>query len=509
MLDSLHVLHDDLGQALLEAAPTGLVALGPGGDVVMANRAARDLLALAEPGVEAGLSDGRAEIALRDGRTVMLSRTRAATGHVLIALERNLAPRTDALTGLPDRAGFLDRVDQLAARRKDGIAVMMIDLDRFKSVNDSLGHLAGDALLRLVATRLRATLRDADVISRLGGDEFAVALASSAGAEAVGQRLVTALSRPYLVDHAAAVVGASVGIALAPEHGTDAPSLMRAADLALYSAKANGRGAVRMFDDGLDRAARKRHALADDLRRAIPLQQLELHYQAQRDLGTGKLCGFEALLRWRRGGQGLVPPDEFIPVAEEMGLILPIGDWVIREACRTATKWPDEISVAVNVSPKQLLDRDRLPRAIAASLADTGLAPERLEIEITESALVREAEALEVLHSVRRLGVRVSMDDFGTGYSSLSQLRRFPFDKLKIDRSFVRDIGGCKEAEAVVRAIAALGRSLGMTTIAEGVETERQAAMVHADGCTEIQGYLVSKPVPEAELAKLLNAQAP
>ncbi len=390
----------------------------------------------------------------------------------------------------------MERLDALAAAPDVHIAVLMIDLDRFKAVNDSLGHPVGDALLQLVAKRLGATLRGADVIARFGGDEFAIAMIAPPDPEAVGKRVVEVLSRPYLVERTTATIGASVGIALSSLHGTEANALIRAADVALYAAKESGRGAVRLFDPELDRIARKRHGLAEDLRKAIPLQQFEVHYQPQMNLITRELTGFEALVRWRHPEHGMVPPDTFIPLAEETGFIWPLGEWVLRQACREASRWPEHLTVAVNVSPRQLLDRHRLNRVIESTLERTGLAAHRLEIEITESALVCEAEALAVLRPLREMGVRVSMDDFGTGYSSLSQLRKFSFDKLKIDRSFVRDLGASSEAAAVIRAIAALGNSLGMTTIAEGVETLEQAAQVREDGCTEMQGYLLSKPVP-------------
>ena len=382
----------------------------------------------------------------------------------------------------------------------------MIDLDRFKAVNDSHGHPVGDALLQVVAQRLRSAVRDGDMVSWLGGDEFAVALPAAMAAEALGARLVDLLSRPYLVEGHVAIIGASIGIAIGPRDGADSAALVRAADLALYQAKEDGRQVVRVFNQEMDSRARARHVLLDDLRRALALQQFELHYQPQTNLTSRGLIGFEALIRWRHPERGLVPPDRFIPLAEEMGLIMPIGEWVLRTACREAMLWQGELTVAVNVSAKELADRDRLPRIVRATLDATGLPARRLEVEITESALVRhEKEALHVLHALRAMGVRVSMDDFGTGYSSLSQLRSFPFDKLKIDRSFVRDLSGSDEAIAVVRAIAALGASLGMTTTAEGVETAEKEAMIRADGCTDMQGYLVSRPVPAGDVARLIE----
>jgi len=303
------------------------------------------------------------------------------------------------------------------------------------------------------------------------------------------------------------VIGASIGIAVGPRDGADAATLVRAADLALYQAKEDGRQSVRMFNQAMDTRARARHALLGDLRRALALQQFEVHYQPQTNLLTRQLVGFEALVRWRHPEQGLIPPDRFIPLAEEMGLIVGIGEWVLRTACADAMSWPGELAVAVNVSAKQLEDQTRLPRVVEAALTATGLPACRLEVEITESALMRyEKQALHVLHALRAKGVRISMDDFGTGYSSLSQLRSFPFDKLKIDRSFVRDLSNSEEAVAVIRAIAALGASLGMTTTAEGVETDAQEAMVRNDGCTDMQGYLVSRPVPASEVTELIHS---
>jgi diguanylate cyclase (GGDEF)-like protein len=459
-----------------------------------------------------GLGDYLASIALDNGRMLNVTVSEVAGGHRLATLHVEDAgvpiERIDGLTGLSDRQWFRERLAALleAPDPADEVAVLMIDLDRFKAVNDSHGHPVGDALLQVVAQRLRSAVRDGDVVSRLGGDEFAVALPAAVAAEALGARLVDLLSRPYLVEGHVAIIGASVGIAIGPRDGANAAALVRAADLALYQAKEDGRQVVRVFNQEMDSRARARHVLLDDLRRALALQQFELHYQPQTNLTSRGLVGFEALIRWRHPEHGLVPPDRFIPLAEEMGLIVPIGEWVLRTACREAMSWPGELTVAVNVSAKQLADRDRLPRIVRATLDATGLPARRLEVEITESALVRhEKEALHVLHALRAMGVRVSMDDFGTGYSSLSQLRSFPFDKLKIDRSFVRDLSGSDEAIAVVRAIAALGASLGMTTTAEGVETAEQEAMIRADGCTDMQGYLVSRPVPAGDVARLIE----
>ena len=541
-----------LSQAILDRAPTGFIGFDAERRVVLCNHSAADMLGMAVPDTECPVPlnqmlmqstrlDGDGRLALRavlgstsasprgpeagdrlgrigltDGRMLYVTVTEVAGGCRLATFVESTAGvpdgRTDSLTGLSDRRWFRERLTALLERpdEADQVALLMIDLDRFKAVNDTHGHPVGDALLQMVARRLRSAVREDDVVSRLGGDEFAVALSTATAAGALAARLVNLLSRPYLIEGHVAVIGASVGVAVGPRDGADATALVRAADLALYQAKEDGRQTVRVFDQAMDRRARARHALLDDLRRALPLRQLEVHYQPQTNLASRELIGFEALVRWRHPEHGLIPPDQFIPLAEEVGLIVPIGEWVLRTACAEATAWPGRLCVAVNVSARQLVDRERLPRAVQAALAAAGLPASRLEVEITESALVRhEQEALHVLHALHAMGVRVSMDDFGTGYSSLSQLRSFPFDKLKIDRSFVRDLSGSDEAIAVVRAIAALGASLGMTTTAEGVETPEQEAMIRADGCTDMQGFLISRPVPAGDVAALIERLNP
>ena len=408
----------------------------------------------------------------------------------------------DSLTGLPDHRSFQHRLGWMLAadtRPSERPALLMLDLDRFKPVSDSFGRRAGDALLCLVAGRLRSTLRDGDLLGRTGADEFAVALPVGGAATALAARLVDILGRPYLVQGKVANIGARIGIAVA-EDGIGADELIRHADLALRYAKAEGGPAFRVFDPEMDQQARLRQALESDLRKALPLRQFELHYQPQVNLRTQRLVGFEALLRWRQPERGLVSPGQFIPMAEEVGLIVPIGEWALRTACRQAAQWSGALTVAVNVSPTQLHDGVRLVKAVTAALDAAALPGDRLEVEITESALVRRAdETLAVLHALRGMGVKVSMDDFGTGYSSLSQLRSFPFTKIKIDRSFIQDLETNREDMAVVRAIVALGATLGMTTTAEGVETLGQAAIVRAEGCADMQGYLTSGPLPPAE----------
>jgi diguanylate cyclase (GGDEF)-like protein len=413
----------------------------------------------------------------------------------------------DPLTGLADRRLFGERLAAAFAEPPDapsaGPAVLLIDLDRFKAVNDTLGHPAGDALLRAAAGRLRSALR-ADggcVAARLGGDEFAVllpAVPDRAAVEILAARLLDLLSRPYIVQGRAAVVGASIGAALAPENGTAPDCLLSRADLALYTSKNGGRGRFSFFEPAMQARAEARRQLEQDLRAALPLDEFELHYQPQLDLAERRLSGFEALLRWRHPERGLVPPDAFIPLAEEIGLISAIGGWVLRAACEEAARWPENLCVAVNIAAPQL-ETGRLVGTVEGALAASGLSGRRLELELTESALLRHGDAtLDQLRALKRLGVQVSLDDFGTGYSSLTQLRSFPFDRVKIDRSFVDDA-------AVVRAVAALGASLGMRTTAEGVETPAQLRRLHEAGCTEAQGYLLGRPVPGAALPELIG----
>ena len=419
----------------------------------------------------------------------------------------------DALTGLADRRQFRERLAAALATSPggagEGPGVLLIDLDRFKAVNDALGHPVGDALLQSAGRRLRSALRPGDVAARLGGDEFAVLLGrprdGAGGREAVAAvaaRLVELLARPYVVRGQVAIIGASIGVALAPEDGTDPDTLLSRADLALYQSKGQGRGRYSFFAPELQARAEARRALELGLRAALPRGEFALHYQPQLDLGTRRLSGFEALLRWQRPGIGLVPPNDFIPLAEEIGLIGGIGAWVLRTATAEAARWPAPLSVAVNVAPQQFQD-GRLVGNVRDTLAAAGLPGERLELEITESALLEDGGwgTMGQLQALKTMGVRISLDDFGTGYSSLSQLRSFPFDRVKIDRSFADDA-------AVVRAVAALGASLGMRTTAEGVETAAQLERIRAEGCTEAQGYLLGRPVPASELPEVIRRYA-
>jgi diguanylate cyclase (GGDEF)-like protein/PAS domain S-box-containing protein len=420
----------------------------------------------------------------------------------------------DALTDLPNRLLFRERLEKAtlrACRFGERLAVLWLDLDQFKSVNDALGHPTGDALLRAVAERLRLCLRATDTAARFGGDEFAVLQApldKPQDAARLASRLLEALSAPYDVDGQQLVVGASIGISLAPQDATDADALLRTADIALYHAKSGGRGMHRFFEASMSADVQARRALETDLRRALAEDQFELWYQPVVDLPTSRISGCEALLRWRHPTRGLVLPSEFIPVAEEIGLIVPLGEWALRRACAEAVGWPPDLKVAVNLSPVQFRQRT-LATTVALALAASGLAPHRLELEITESVLLLDNEAnLATLRQLQALGTRISLDDFGTGYSSLSYLRSFPFDKIKIDRSFVADLEQSSDCTAIVRAVTTLGKSLGMTTVAEGVETPLQLERLRAEGCREAQGYLFSRPLPAREIAPLLAGRS-
>ncbi len=418
--------------------------------------------------------------------------------------------RIDPLTGLANRLMLRERLSASLDRLNrygEPCAVLLLDLDRFKPINDTLGHAVGDALLEKVADRLRSAVRSADTVARIGGDEFVVIQAGAARQEDVtilARRLVDLIGRTYIIDGQLLTIGVSVGAALAPKDGTDAERLLKHADLALYRAKLDGRGTFRFFEPEMDVRMQARRRLELDIRQALARREFVLHYQPQLNLKNQSVTGCEALLRWKHPERGTVSPADFIPLAEEVGLIVPIGEWVVRQACRDAALWPASVSVAVNVSPAQFKS-ERLVDMIVSALATSGLPPRRLEIEITEGVLLQNNEhTLDTLHRLRKLGVRVSMDDFGTGYSSLSYLRSFPFDKIKIDRSFVKDIATAPDGDAIIRAIAGLGRSLGMTTVAEGVETEEQMRRIQAEGCTDVQGYLISRPVPLDDLLRLL-----
>lgn len=419
--------------------------------------------------------------------------------------------RCDALTGLPNRVQFRERLSELQAAGGDAsAAVLLVDLDRFKAVNDTLGHPVGDLLLRAVAQRLGTCVRPGDLVARLGGDEFAVVQTDArqpAAARSLAERLVRELSAPFDVEDHQVLVGASVGVALTQDEGSDPDELLKKADLALYDAKAAGRGTFSFFRPQMVEQAKGRRALEIDLRGAEGRGELELHFQPIVDLATDRIVCMEALLRWRHPVRGLVMPDSFIPLAEETGLIEPIGAWVLREAFRHARGWPAHVAVAVNLSSVQFRS-GALPGAVAAALRGSGLAAHRVELEITESVRLAENSAnLALLHALRAQGVRICLDDFGVGYSSLSYLRSFPFKTIKIDRSFVREVCSSRDAAAIVRAIASLGTSLDMVVTAEGVEHPEQLDALRELGCAQAQGYLLGTPRPASEVDALLHPE--
>jgi diguanylate cyclase (GGDEF)-like protein/PAS domain S-box-containing protein len=413
----------------------------------------------------------------------------------------------DALTGLANRAALMERVEDACDRcRRSGeeFSVLMLDLDWFKQVNDTFGHPAGDELLRQVGARLKAALRNSDVLARLGGDEFAIILVNDVdqgdAAEALAGRIIELVAEPFSVNANAVNIGASIGIALAPEHGFYADDLLKRADLALYHAKSLGRNRYAMFEPVLGQAVVEKHVLESELRRALALGEFELHFQPIVDTKTLKMCSAEALIRWRHPERGLIAPDQFIPFAEETGLILKIGEWALQTACNEAVKWPPYMKVAVNLSAVQLRSASLLDQ-IMCVLAETGLPPERLELEVTETALIEYGtEAPVLLKKLKNLGITVALDDFGTGYSSLSQLTMFPFDKIKIDKSFTKNMTNRADCAAIISAVLALAQSLDIHTTAEGVEKEEQLRILALAGVTTIQGFLIHRPCSASEL---------
>ena len=416
----------------------------------------------------------------------------------------------DVLTDLPNRAFFRERLDEALRReeRSDNrIAILALDLDRFKEVNDTLGHPVGDALLKSVTERLRSCVRETDTIARLGGDEFAIVqgvIHEPNETVALAERIQDVITAPYDLNGHHVVIGTSIGIAVGPDDGASPDELLKNADLALYRAKNEGGGSYHFFEAEMDRRMQARRSLESDLRNALIHDEFALHYQPLINIERDQICGFEALLRWTHPERGKVSPADFIPLAEETGLIVPIGEWVLRQACKDAATWPKHLKIAVNISVAQFKSRN-LVDFIIETLAVTGMAPERLELEITETVMLQdERVAFDILTRLHGAGIRIALDDFGTGYSSLSNLRKFPFDKIKIDRSFVSDLSVANvDALAVVRSIAQLGVSLGMSTTAEGVETKEQLDQVRAEGCTEMQGFLFSGAVPASEIARL------
>ncbi len=522
-----------LDHPLLERLPNPTLLVGADGVITALNEAARGLLApidavglgMAAAFGLAGANAGelapwkpnarRARVQLADGRIIDIQATAAdAAGSVVSALDVSAYVRDaelgskDALTGLFNRSAFSARLQEaLADGERSGtpVAVLCIDLDRFKNVNDTLGHPIGDALLAKVADRLRSAVRKGDIIGRLGGDEFAIIQRSDdqpLAAECLAARFVDLISRTYVLSGHSITIGASVGICVGAAD-VDADTMMKRADLALYRAKAAGRGQFSFFEPEMDAQMQRRRALELDLRRALALREFTLAFQPQYDVDGQTLVGFEALLRWTSAARGPVSPADFIPLAEEIGLMIPIGEWVLREACKQAASWAQPVSVAVNISALQFQNA-RLVETVASALSHAGLSATRLELEITESALLDDTDVvLDALRSIRTLGVRISMDDFGTGYSSLSYLQKFPFHKIKIDQSFVRRMEQDAESKAIVRAVAALGASLGMTTTAEGVETLEQLDLVRAEGCTHVQGYFTGRPMTSKDAAAL------
>ena len=419
----------------------------------------------------------------------------------------------DGLTGLPNRILLRQRLDELLVstrRNGDKVAVLFIDLDNFKAINDTLGHAIGDKLLKGVTKRLKSSLREEDSVARLGSDEFAVVQAGINRPEDVAflaRRLIDAVSEPYLFDGHTIVSGASIGIAIAPGDGDDAEKLLKNADMALSRAKSEGNGTFSFFESEMDARAQTRRRIEIDLRDAIENSVLQPHYQPLVDLKSGRITGFEALVRWPHPERGMIPPGDFIPVAEETGLINAVGGLMLRRACMDAAKWPDDVRVAVNLSPLQFRVGNLLS-VVMDVLKHSALSPRRLELEITETLLLDKSDqVLATLHALRALGVRISMDDFGTGYSSLSYLRSFPFDKIKIDQSFVRDLVSNHDGQAIVRSIISLGKGLGVTITAEGVETEAELSCLRAEGCHEGQGFLFSRARSNAEITQLLLAQ--
>ena len=458
---------------------------------------------------------------LQDGRIIGLTKAPLSTGgavtiHMDVTEKRNSEKQIaflahhDALTGLANRVQLREHIEKTLEQVKRGgkASVLCLDLDNFKTVNDTLGHSVGDALLCAVSKRLRDLVRERDLVSRTGGDEFSIVQSAAeppmVTSAALAARVVEALSVPFELGDHHVVIGASVGIAIAPDDGDNADQLLKNADMALYRAKEDGRARFHFFESEMDVKAQARRILELDLRRAVTVGEFEVFYQPVVNLAEDRINGFEALLRWNHPTRGRVAPDEFIPLAEDTGLIVEIGKWVLRQACAEAKTWPSGLTVAVNVSPVQFRDKT-LVAAVVSALAASGLRPDQLELEITETVLMHNNDStMATLHQLQGLGVRISMDDFGTGYSSLSYLRSFPFDRIKIDQTFVRDLTERPDSIAIIRAVVALGNSFGMTTTAEGVETQEQLDNMRAEGCTDVQGYFYSRPVPASAIAQLL-----
>ncbi len=460
---------------------------------------------------------------LPDGRTISVV-NHPMTGGGWVATHEDITERRraekqiahmarhDALTDLPNRLLLRDHLAHALAELRDDerLAVLYLDLDHFKGVNDTLGHQIGDELLKTVAARLRGCVGDADTVARVGGDEFAIihtGIEQPNDAATLARRICEAIKEPCELHGHAVIVDTSIGIALARGDGSDPTELLKNADMALYRAKADGRGTYRFFEPEMDARMKARRTLELALRMALANGEFELHYQPLLNLEDRRVTCCEALIRWQHPERGLIPPTEFIPIAEEIGLIVPLGEWVLRQACSDAMQWPAETKVAVNLSPLQVMNQN-LVAVVVGALAASGLPATRLEVEITESVLMQNSEAtLATLQRLRELGVKISMDDFGTGYSSLSYLRSFPFDKIKIDRCFISGLATGDDSVAIVLAIAGLAKHLGIATTAEGVETRQQLQQVKALGCSEMQGFLFSAPRRIDEVTQLLHAR--
>jgi len=421
--------------------------------------------------------------------------------------------RHDALTDLPNRLLLRERLDHELKRVKRGesLAVLCLDLDHFKSVNDTLGHPIGDELLKLVADRLRGCTREPDTIARLGGDEFAIIMTKmqkTSDPAMLARRIRESIIKPYQIEGHQIITDISIGISIAPDDGTEPDELLKNADMALYGAKADGRGAYRFFELEMDARMKARRDLEMDLRKALVNEEFELYYQPLVNLQTNEITAFEALLRWKHPVRGMISPADFIPIAEETGLIVPLGEWVLNTAGAEAVNWPGHVKVAVNLSPAQLTNRN-LVHVVKTALTDSGMAAGRLQLEITETVLLQNTFAtLARLHELRKLGAQIALDDFGTGYSSLSYLRSFPFDKIKIDQSFIQDMSNGAEPLAIVNAVAGLAKCLNMISTAEGVETQQQMDTVQSMGCTEMQGYLFSRARPAEEIGQFFSSAA-
>ena len=534
-------MHEDGRYILYNAGCGEIVGLDPADIVGKTDRAVfpprqaaqfrdQDLDAMTGPAIMAIEEDVvRSDGAIRTIRTVKraIPSADASPPRYLVGISEDITERRtyearighiamhDALTGLPNRAFFSEHMATLLAEKGAcrPFALFYVDVDHFKHINDSMGHPAGDALLCEVAARLKLLVGPGDLVARLGGDEFALIVmlgerACKDEAAEFAVRVMCAFDEPFELDGAAEHVDCSVGVALAPQNGDDVNLILRNADLALYAAKGDGRSTFRFYERSMRLNAERRHALTLELRRALAEDEFELYYQPIISLADDGISGFEALMRWNHPERGILSPTEFIPVAEETGLIVALGDWAIRDACRTAAKWPGDVKVAVNLSPSQFRQVGLLTSVIAA-LDDAGLAPGRLELEITESVLLSEnGHNLQLLLSLRALGVRIAMDDFGTGYSSLNYLRSFPFDKIKMDRSFVSGIDTDPGSLAIVRAVIGLGSGFNLTTTAEGVETTEQLSRLRREGFGEIQGYLVARPMPASQVAGFMRAHA-